>query len=142
MLDKITCIWPLIVTSLLKTNDNHSDTPNTQKKSCVTAYFPGLELCSFKLVILPQNSLLKVWNRIGGTCRFTRTHYPDSEPTRLCSFYLMLRMRAKQRSNKYQFYNFWYDPIGVRAHNLSHSRRTRKPLHHHLFKYSSDCHWF
>jgi hypothetical protein len=32
----------------------------------VTAYFPGLELCSFKLVILPQNSLLKVWNRIGG----------------------------------------------------------------------------
>jgi hypothetical protein len=24
------------------------------------------------------------------TCRFTRTHYPDSEPTSLCSFSLML----------------------------------------------------
>ena len=38
----------------------------------------------------------------GWTCRSTRTHYPDSEPTSLCSFSIILR--AWQRSNKYQFY--------------------------------------
>ena len=36
-------------------------------------------------------------------CRSTRTHYPDFESTRLCSFSLMLRFQ--QRSNKYQFYS-------------------------------------
>jgi hypothetical protein len=44
-------------------------------------------------------------------CRSTRTHYPDSEPTSLCSFSLMLH--AYQRSNKYQFYSLWLDPIGL-----------------------------
>jgi hypothetical protein len=42
------------------------------------------------------------------TCRPTRTHYPDSEPTSLCSFFLMLY--SLQRSNKYQFYSLvWPD---------------------------------
>ena len=36
----------------------------------------------------------------GWTCRPTRTHYPDYEPTHLRSFSLMLH--AYQRSNKYQ----------------------------------------
>ena len=44
------------------------------------------------------------------TCLLTRTHYPDSEPTSLCSFSLMLR--AQRRSNKYQFYSLWFDLIG------------------------------
>ena len=44
----------------------------------------------------------------------TRTHYP--EPT---SFSLMLH--TWQRSNKYQFYSFWFDP----THDLPHSRRAR-----------------
>ena len=39
----------------------------------------------------------------GETCRPTQTHYPDSEPTSLCTFFLM--MRAQWRSNKYQFYS-------------------------------------
>jgi hypothetical protein len=34
-------------------------------------------------------------------------HYPDSEPTSLCSFSLMLH--AYRRSNKYQFYSLWFD---------------------------------
>ena len=49
-----------------------------------------------------------------------RRHYPDSEPTSLCSFSLMLRI-----SNKYQFYSLWLDPTGVRTHDLPHSRRAR-----------------
>ena len=44
----------------------------------------------------------------GQTCRSTRTHYSDSEPTSICSFSLMLR--AQWRSNKYQFYSLWFDP--------------------------------
>ena len=56
------------------------------------------------------------------TCRPIRTYYPDSEPTGLCSFSLMLR--AQRRSNKYQFYSLWFDPTGTRTHDL---------LHRHLF---------
>ena len=36
---------------------------------------------------------------------------PDSEPTNLWSFSLMLH--TKQRSNKYQFHSLWFDPIGT-----------------------------
>jgi hypothetical protein len=42
--------------------------------------------------------------------------YPDSEPTSICSFSLILR--AYRRSNKYQFYSRWFDPIGTRTHDL------------------------
>ena len=45
-------------------------------------------------------------------CRPTRTRYPDSEPTSLCSFSLMLR--AELKSNKYQFYSVWFDPTVAR----------------------------
>jgi hypothetical protein len=45
----------------------------------------------------------------GYTCHPTLTRYPDSEPTRFCSFSLMLC--ALQRSNKYQFYSLWFDLI-------------------------------
>jgi hypothetical protein len=41
----------------------------------------------------------------------------------LCSFSLMLR--ATRRSNKYQFYSLWFDPIGARTHDLLQSRRIR-----------------
>ena len=41
------------------------------------------------------------------TCRSTRTHYPDSEPTSLCTYSLMLHVW--RRSNKYPCYNLWHD---------------------------------
>ena len=44
----------------------------------------------------------------GQTCRPTRTHYLDFEPTSLFSFSLMLR--AQQGSNTYQFHSLWFDP--------------------------------
>ena len=47
----------------------------------------------------------------GQTCHSTRTYYPDSEPTSLCSFFLM--MRAQRRSNKYQFYSLWLTRSGL-----------------------------
>ena len=46
------------------------------------------------------------------TCRPTGTHYPDSEPTSLCSFSLMLC--AQQRNNKYQFIVFGLTDLGLR----------------------------
>jgi hypothetical protein len=51
----------------------------------------------------------------------TPTHYSDSEPTRLCSFSLM--MCALWRSHKYQFYSLWFDPISARTYDLPRSRR-------------------
>ena len=45
------------------------------------------------------------------SCCTTLTYYPDSEPTSLCSFSLMLC--AQWRSNKYQFYSLWFDLIGL-----------------------------
>ena len=63
------------------------------------------------------------------------THYPDPEPTSLCSFILMFR--AKRRRNKYQFYSLWLDPNEARTHDLPHSRRACYPLRHQC-----DCvHW-
>ena len=49
------------------------------------------------------------------TYRLTWKHYPDSEPTCLCSFSLLLY--ALRRSNKYQYYCLWCDPIRARPHN-------------------------
>ena len=46
------------------------------------------------------------------TSRSTPTHNPDSEPTSLCSYSLMLC--AQWRSCKYQFYNLWFDGILTR----------------------------
>jgi hypothetical protein len=46
----------------------------------------------------------------------TWTHYPDSKPTSLCFFSLMLH--ALRRSNKYQFYSLWFDQIGARPQDL------------------------
>ena len=53
----------------------------------------------------------------GQTCRLTRTHYPDSEPTSLCSFSLMLR--AYKRSKNINLYSLWYDPTGARTHDAA-----------------------
>ena len=64
----------------------------------------------------------------GSTYCLTRKHYPDSEPTSLCSFSLM--PRAQRRSNTYQFYSLWFDPNGVRTNDRPHSMRARQPLHH------------
>ena len=62
-----------------------------------------------------QCQLIKTTVR-GYTCHPNRTHYPDSESTRPCSFSLLLR-----RMNKYQFHSPWLDPIGARTHDLRHS---------------------
>ena len=57
------------------------------------------------------------------TCRSTRTHYSDSEPTSHCSYFLILL--AWQRSNNDQFYSLLCDPIslepirGVDANNYT-----------------------
>ena len=51
------------------------------------------------------------------------THYPDSEPTNVCSFSLMLH--ASRRSNKYWFYNLLFDPTRTQTHDLPHPRRER-----------------
>ena len=48
-----------------------------------------------------------------------KTHYPDFEPTRLCSFSLM--QRNQRRSNKYQFYSHWIDPIRAQTHETAES---------------------
>ena len=64
----------------------------------------------------------------GSTYCLTRKHYPDSEPTSLCSFSLM--PRAYRRSNTYQFYSLWFDPNGVRTNDRPHSMRARQPLPH------------
>jgi hypothetical protein len=42
-----------------------------------------------------------------------QTPYSVSEPTRLSSFFLTLH--AYRRSNKYQFYSYWFVPIGART---------------------------
>ena len=52
-----------------------------------------------------------------------RTHYSNSEPVNLCSFFFM--MRAWRSSNKYQLYILWFDPTGARTHDLLHSMRAR-----------------
>jgi hypothetical protein len=47
----------------------------------------------------------------------------------VCSFSFMLH--AKWRSNKYQFYSLWFDPIRAWTHDLLHSQRwARYQLHH------------
>jgi hypothetical protein len=41
-------------------------------------------------------------------CCSTRIHYPDSGPTSLYSYSLM--MCAQRRSSKYHIYSLWFDP--------------------------------
>ena len=50
----------------------------------------------------------------GQACLSTRTYYPDSEQTSLCSFSLILH--AQRGRNKYKLYRLWFDPIGVRSY--------------------------
>jgi hypothetical protein len=52
----------------------------------------------------------------------------------ICSFSLILR--AERRSNTYQFYSLWFDPIGARTHDLPRPRRAHQPLH--LLQYFDD----
>ena len=73
--------------------------------------------------MLSWMSLVPVYRRIttrGGTCRFTRKLYPDSEPTISC----VLSNQAT-----FQFYCLWFEPIGPVIHKISHSMRVRLPLH-------------
>ena len=67
-----------------------------------------------------------------GCLLYTRPTYvvgfPDSEPSSLCSYSVMLH--ALWRSGRYQFYSFCLYLTRTRTHNLPHSRWTRKPLHH------------
>ena len=47
------------------------------------------------------------------TCRSTRTHYSDPEPSSLCPYSLILR--AQWRSNKYQLYSPLLEPTIYRT---------------------------
>ena len=64
----------------------------------------------------------------------TPLNYPDSDPTSLCSFSLMLH--ALRRSNKYQFYSFWFDRIRARSHDLE----SRDANHYTNQNITSDSH--
>ena len=41
----------------------------------------------------------------------------------------ILRLLIKDAANT-NFYSYWCDPTGARTHDLPHSSRARKPLHH------------
>ena len=58
-----------------------------------------------RLVGLLQSQLTET------TCCSTGTHYLDSEPISLCSFFLTLL--SQQRSNKYQFIIFGFTRSGI-----------------------------
>jgi hypothetical protein len=45
---------------------------------------------------------------------------PNSEPTSICYYSLMLI--GLRSSSKDQFYSLWFDMTGVHTHGLSHSR--------------------
>ena len=57
------------------------------------------------------------------TCRSTRTHFPDSEPTNLYSYSLVLS--DEQRISKNVFYSLQFDPTGFEP--TLHSTLTNKP---------------
>jgi hypothetical protein len=38
------------------------------------------------------------------------------------TFNTLLKLHATWRSNNYQFYSLWFDPIGARTHDLPHLR--------------------
>ena len=63
-------------------------------------------ICLFSIVLACLNNSLRI----------ASFRHPDSEPTNLWSFSLILH--TKQRSNKYQFHSLWLDPIGTQTHNL------------------------
>jgi len=45
-------------------------------------------------------------------------------------FLLLLKAASLTEKHKYQLHSLWLDPIGVRTHDLPHSRRGRESLHH------------
>jgi hypothetical protein len=63
-----------------------------------------------------------------GRHRSTRTHYPNSETTSLCSYLIMLI--TEWRNSKYQLYSLWFDMTGPWTHDLPHSRWTPWTWHH------------
>ena len=65
-----------------------------------------------------------------------RIYYPDSEPSSICSFSLMLYVC--RRSNKYQYYCLWFDPTRARTYDLPLSRCTRQQL---LYRCGSLIYW-
>ena len=67
------------------------------------------------------------------TCRSTRTHYPDSEPTSHCSFSLILR--AQRRSNKYQFNGIWFELTGVRTYDIPIYSTIYNEIHSTILQY-------
>ena len=88
------------------------------------------------VVVYLQSQLTET--TVGGqTCCSTLTHYPDSESTSLSAFSLMLC--AWRRSNKYQFYSLWFDPIWSQTHDLPHLRRAREPIHHRCGSHTLKC---
>ena len=73
----------------------------------------------------------------GQTCRPTRKNYPNSESISLCSFFLMLP--AQLRSNKYQLYSPWFDPIGLES-TIYHTLTITPSMLCVTFAISITCH--
>ena len=69
----------------------------------------------------------------------TLTHYPDSKPTSLDSFSLMLN--AYLRSSKYQFYSSWFDPTGARTHDLPHSTKLIEEQNQRKLNFVKEYYW-
>ena len=57
-----------------------------------------------------MKSHLSTWKKEEDIFCSTRTHYPDSESTNLCSY--SFKLRSKRRHSKYQIYSFWFHPTG------------------------------
>ena len=55
---------------------------------------------------------IKLWHS-------NRSHYTDTRPTSHSSTSIMLS--TKQKSSYYHFSSLWYDPAGVRTHDLPHA---------------------
>ena len=65
--------------------------------SCIYIYYISI------IITLFYGTILKIQMNSVTSNRSTLTYYPDSEPTSLCSYSII--MRSEQRSSKYQFYS-------------------------------------
>ena len=78
----------------------------------LNATFNNISVISWQSVLMVQETGVPREN----SCSI-QTHYPDSVPTSVCSYTLLLY--AQRRSSKYQYYSLWFDLTGARAHNIN-----------------------
>ena len=101
----------------------------------------------FRFVLLCRPTRLDLYSAspnettmYGKTCTSTRTHYPDSEPTSLCSYSLM--QRAQRRSNNYQLYSLWFETTRGERVNHYTTDAVHLPLNNNLLLIIRRKHYF